>query len=65
MAKVLKPFTTTSRRFAVNADVSRDDVAPLDFDHLVDRKFIEGDAPKKKSETSGGKPAGKFSQTEG
>ncbi len=38
--EVAKPFNTTSRRMKPGALVTPGDVAPLDWDHLVERGFV-------------------------
>jgi hypothetical protein len=38
--EVAKPFNTTNRRLRPGADVTPDDVAPFDWDHLVERGFV-------------------------
>lgn len=55
MAKVLKSFTTTTRRFAPGDDFdpATDCEAAMPLDHLVDKGFVEGPPqPKSRNKSS-------------
>lgn len=53
MPKVLKPFKTLNRRFAVGADVEPADcTGSASYEDLVARGFIEGAAPAAKAESA-------------
>ncbi|GAB5506682.1 MAG: hypothetical protein Rhirs2KO_18450 [Rhizobiaceae bacterium] len=61
MAKVIKPFTTTLRRFREGMTVSEeDDLAPHTFDGLVAACRIEETVEPKTEKTTQAQPARSF-----